>query len=154
MFECIEQYAPGFKNLVIGRDILTPPDLERIFGLTGGNIFHGAMSVDQLYFARPSPLNTGYASRGVEGLFLCGSGAHPGMNVIDAATKACATIFCRWWCHGKLREIGCTCCIEHKSGQPDSIMNFFLNFPPPQCCCELCTVNKEKFFFSHRALLL
>lgn len=80
MFDCIEEYAPGFKNLVIGRDILTPPDLERIFGLTGGNIFHGAMSVDQLYLARPSPFNTGYSSRVVQGLYLCGSGAHPGKH--------------------------------------------------------------------------
>ena len=63
---------------MVGRDILTPPDLERVFGLTGGNIFHGAMSVDQLYLARPTSYNTGYASRGVKGLYLCGSGAHPG----------------------------------------------------------------------------
>ena len=78
VFDVIEGYAPGFKKLVVGRDILTPVDLERIFGLTGGNIFHGAMSVDQLYLVRPSPFNTGYSSRGVQGLYLCGSGAHPG----------------------------------------------------------------------------
>lgn len=78
VFDLVEAYAPGFKSLVVGRDILTPVDLERIFGLTGGNIFHGAMSVDQLYLARPSPFNTGYLSRGVQALYLCGSGTHPG----------------------------------------------------------------------------
>lgn len=84
VFDCIEAYAPGFKKTVVGHEVLTPPDLERIFGLTGGNIFHGAMSVDQLYLARPSPFNTGYSSRGVQGLFLCGSGAHPGDGNIVA----------------------------------------------------------------------
>uniref|UniRef100_A0A8C3USC2 Pyridine nucleotide-disulfide oxidoreductase domain-containing protein 2 n=1 Tax=Catharus ustulatus TaxID=91951 RepID=A0A8C3USC2_CATUS len=77
VFDCIEDYAPGFKASVIGRDILTPPDLERIFGLPGGNIFHGGMSLDQLYFARPAPSCSGYRSP-VPGLYLCGSGAHPG----------------------------------------------------------------------------
>ncbi|KAM9612457.1 pyridine nucleotide-disulfide oxidoreductase domain-containing protein 2 isoform 3-T3 [Morphnus guianensis] len=77
VFDCIEAYAPGFKASVIGRDILTPPDLERIFGLPGGNIFHGGMSLDQLYFARPVPSYSGYRSP-VPGLYLCGSGAHPG----------------------------------------------------------------------------
>ncbi len=78
VFDSIEDYAPGFKKLVIDKDILTPPDLERIFGLTGGNIFHGAMSVDQLYLARPTHRNPSYASGAVKGLYLCGSGAHPG----------------------------------------------------------------------------
>ncbi|XP_054687822.1 pyridine nucleotide-disulfide oxidoreductase domain-containing protein 2 isoform X3 [Grus americana] len=78
VFDCIEAYAPGFKASVIGRDILTPPDLERIFGLPGGNIFHGGMSLDQLYFARPAPSYSGYRSP-VPGLYLCGSGAHPGL---------------------------------------------------------------------------
>ncbi|XP_033042333.1 pyridine nucleotide-disulfide oxidoreductase domain-containing protein 2 isoform X2 [Trachypithecus francoisi] len=77
VFDCIEVYAPGFKDSVVGRDILTPPDLERIFGLPGGNIFHCAMSLDQLYFARPVPLHSGYRCP-LQGLCLCGSGAHPG----------------------------------------------------------------------------
>ncbi|XP_069423584.1 pyridine nucleotide-disulfide oxidoreductase domain-containing protein 2 isoform X10 [Ovis canadensis] len=77
VFDCIEAYAPGFKGSVVGRDILTPPDLERVFGLPGGNIFHCAMSLDQLYFARPVPLHSGYRSP-LRGLYLCGSGAHPG----------------------------------------------------------------------------
>ncbi|XP_062436389.1 pyridine nucleotide-disulfide oxidoreductase domain-containing protein 2 [Rhea pennata] len=91
VFDCIEAYAPGFKASVIGRDILTPPDLERIFGLPGGNIFHGAMSLDQLYFARPAPSYSGYRSP-VPGLYLCGSGAHPGGGVMGAAGRNAARV--------------------------------------------------------------
>lgn len=83
-FDWIEQYAPGFKSSVVGRDILTPPDLERIFGLTGGNIFHGSMSLDQLYLARPLPFLSDYRSP-IKGLYLCGSGAHPGGGVMGSA---------------------------------------------------------------------
>ncbi|XP_053245500.1 pyridine nucleotide-disulfide oxidoreductase domain-containing protein 2 isoform X5 [Podarcis raffonei] len=89
VFDCVEAYAPGFKASVIGRDVLTPPDLERIFGLPGGNIFHGAMSLDQLYFARPVPSYSSYRSP-VEGLYLCGSGAHPGGGVMGAAGRNAA----------------------------------------------------------------
>lgn len=78
VFNYIEHYAPGFKKLIVGTDVLTPPDLEREFGLTGGNIFHGSMSLDQLYLARPTPLNPSYSTARVKGLYLCGSGAHPG----------------------------------------------------------------------------
>ncbi|XP_061315007.1 pyridine nucleotide-disulfide oxidoreductase domain-containing protein 2 isoform X2 [Pezoporus flaviventris] len=91
VFDCIEAYAPGFKASVIGRDILTPPDLERIFGLPGGNIFHGGMSLDQLYFARPAPSYSGYRSP-VPGLYLCGSGAHPGGGVMGAAGRNAAHV--------------------------------------------------------------
>nr|XP_055208691.1 pyridine nucleotide-disulfide oxidoreductase domain-containing protein 2 isoform X4 [Gorilla gorilla gorilla] len=91
VFDCIEVYAPGFKDSVVGRDILTPPDLERIFGLPGGNIFHCAMSLDQLYFARPVPLHSGYRCP-LQGLYLCGSGAHPGGGVMGAAGRNAAHV--------------------------------------------------------------
>nr|XP_047916593.1 pyridine nucleotide-disulfide oxidoreductase domain-containing protein 2 isoform X4 [Anser cygnoides] len=91
VFDCIEAYAPGFKASVIGRDILAPPDLERVFGLPGGNIFHGGMSLDQLYFARPAPSYSGYRSP-VPGLYLCGSGAHPGGGVMGAAGRNAAWV--------------------------------------------------------------
>uniref|UniRef100_A0A8D0F4W3 Pyridine nucleotide-disulfide oxidoreductase domain-containing protein 2 n=1 Tax=Strix occidentalis caurina TaxID=311401 RepID=A0A8D0F4W3_STROC len=91
VFDCIEAYAPGFKASVIGRDILTPPDLERIFGLPGGNIFHGGMSLDQLYFVRPAPSYSGYRSP-IPGLYLCGSGAHPGGGVMGAAGRNAAHV--------------------------------------------------------------
>ncbi|XP_062927478.1 pyridine nucleotide-disulfide oxidoreductase domain-containing protein 2 isoform X2 [Mobula hypostoma] len=91
VFDGIEQYAPGFKSSVVGRDILTPPDLEKVFGLTGGNIFHGAMSLDRLYLARPSALYSGYRSP-VKGLYLCGSGAHPGGGVMGSAGRNAAHV--------------------------------------------------------------
>ncbi|XP_045053460.2 pyridine nucleotide-disulfide oxidoreductase domain-containing protein 2 isoform X3 [Desmodus rotundus] len=91
VFDCVEAYAPGFKGSVVGRDVLTPPDLERIFGLPGGNIFHGAMTLDQLYFARPVPLHANYRCP-LRGLYLCGSGAHPGGGVMGAAGRNAAHV--------------------------------------------------------------
>lgn len=89
VFNWIEMYAPGFKESVVGRDVLTPPDLERIFGLTGGNIFHGAMSFDQLYISRPTHSFSG-ATTPVVGLYMCGSSAHPGGGVMGAPGKLAA----------------------------------------------------------------
>uniref|UniRef100_A0A8C1W961 Pyridine nucleotide-disulfide oxidoreductase domain-containing protein 2 n=1 Tax=Cyprinus carpio TaxID=7962 RepID=A0A8C1W961_CYPCA len=83
-FDWVERYAPGFKKSIVGKDILTPADLERVFSLTGGNIFHGSMSLDQLYLARPLPSVADYRSP-VKGLYLCGSGSHPGGGVMGAA---------------------------------------------------------------------
>uniref|UniRef100_A0A8C5EHH3 Pyridine nucleotide-disulfide oxidoreductase domain-containing protein 2 n=1 Tax=Gouania willdenowi TaxID=441366 RepID=A0A8C5EHH3_GOUWI len=83
VFDWVEQYVPGFKKSVVGRDILAPPDLERIFGLTGGNIFHGSMSLDQLYLARPLPSLSDYRSP-IKRLYLCGSGGHPGGGVMGS----------------------------------------------------------------------
>ncbi|XP_066535439.1 pyridine nucleotide-disulfide oxidoreductase domain-containing protein 2 [Hoplias malabaricus] len=84
VFDWVDCYAPGFKASIVGVDILTPPDLEREFGLTGGNIFHGAMSLDQLYFARPLPSIAHYRSP-IKGLYICGSGSHPGGGVMGSA---------------------------------------------------------------------
>ncbi|XP_045709681.1 pyridine nucleotide-disulfide oxidoreductase domain-containing protein 2 [Phyllostomus hastatus] len=94
VFDCVEAYAPGFKGSVVGRDVLTPSDLERIFGLPGGNIFHGAMTLDQLYFARPVPLHANYRCP-LRGLYLCGSGAHPGGGVMGAAGRNAAHVVFR-----------------------------------------------------------
>ena len=83
MIDTVERYAPGFKASVLGRQALSPLDLEETFGLTGGDIFHGALSLDQLFWARPM---IGYADyRGpLSGLYHCGSGAHPGGGVTGA----------------------------------------------------------------------
>ena len=83
IIDTVDRYAPGFKRSVLGRMVLSPLDLERKFGLVGGDIFHGALTLDQLYSARPI---LGYADyRGpVSGLYLCGSGAHPGGGVSGA----------------------------------------------------------------------
>ena len=89
IFEAVESHAPGFRASVIGHSALSPADLEREFGLTGGDIFHGALSLDQLWAARPL---LGYADyrTPVEGLYLCGSGAHPGGGVTGAPGHNCA----------------------------------------------------------------
>jgi len=89
VFDVIDEYAPGFKKLVIHRDVLAPPDLERIFGLTGGNIMHGSMSLDQLMWMRPSP-GFGNYQMPIEGLYLCGAGAHPGGGVMGACGRNAA----------------------------------------------------------------
>jgi phytoene dehydrogenase-like protein len=83
MIATVDRYAPGFAASVIGRQILSPLDLEETFGLTGGDIFHGALGLDQLFSARPL---LGYADyRGpIAGLYHCGSGAHPGGGVTGA----------------------------------------------------------------------
>jgi phytoene dehydrogenase-like protein len=83
MIDTVEAYAPGFKNSVIARQSLSPFDLTRTFGLPSGDIFHGAMSLDQLFSVRPM---LGYADyrMPVRGLYLCGSGAHPGGGVTGA----------------------------------------------------------------------
>jgi phytoene dehydrogenase-like protein len=83
-FDILEEYAPGFKASVIARQIVTPLDLERTFSLTGGNIFQGAMSLNQLFMLRPVPGYAGYKTP-IKGLYLCGSAAHPGGGVIGAA---------------------------------------------------------------------
>ena len=83
MIATVDKYAPGFAASVLGRQILSPLDLERVFGLIGGDIFHGALTLDQLFSARPM---LGYADyrMPLPGLYLCGSGAHPGGGVTGA----------------------------------------------------------------------
>jgi phytoene dehydrogenase-like protein len=83
MIDTVESYAPGFKSSVIARQALSPFDLHRMFGLPNGDIFHGALTPDQLFSARPM---RGYADyrMPVPGLYLCGSGAHPGGGVSGA----------------------------------------------------------------------
>jgi phytoene dehydrogenase-like protein len=82
-FDIVEQYAPGFKDSVIDRQILMPKDLEETFALTGGNIFQGAMNLDKLFMFRPVPGYAGYKMP-IDGLYLCGSAAHPGGGVMGA----------------------------------------------------------------------
>lgn len=83
-FDIMEEYAPGFKSSVIARQIVTPLDLEREFSLTGGNIFQGAMTLNQLFVLRPVVGWAGYQTP-IKGLYLCGAAAHPGGGVIGAA---------------------------------------------------------------------
>lgn len=137
IFSVVDEYAPGFSESVVGFEVLPPPDLERVFGLTGGvrtwvlqclfilliyhssfllgfsvsigciyfywicwfiyclylslsqNIFQGAMSLDQLFVSRPSPLQVGPTTP-VPGLLLCGAAAHPGGGVMGAPGRLAA----------------------------------------------------------------
>jgi phytoene dehydrogenase-like protein len=83
MIETVDRVAPNFKASVVGRRALTPLDLEREFGLVGGDIFHGALGLDQLFSARPV-LGHGNYRTPLPGLYLCGAGAHPGGGVTGA----------------------------------------------------------------------
>lgn len=83
ILDVIEEYCPNIRSIVVERQTLTPLDLERRFGLTGGNIFHGEMSLDQMFVLRPVAGWARYRTP-VRGLYLCGSGAHPGGGVMGA----------------------------------------------------------------------
>ena len=81
--DTVDRLAPGFKASILGRMILSPLDLELKLALTGGDIFHGALTLDQLYSARPA-LGYGDYRSPVKGLYMCGSGTHPGGGVTGA----------------------------------------------------------------------
>jgi len=83
MIDLVDSHAPNFKASVLGRQIMSPLDLERTFGLIGGDIFHGALSLDQLFSARPM-LGHGDYRGPLKGLYMCGSGTHPGGGVTGA----------------------------------------------------------------------
>jgi len=89
IFEVVESHAPGFRQSVIAHTALSPADLEQEFGLVGGDIFHGQLSLDQLWSARPVLGHADYRTP-VKGLYLCGSGAHPGGGVTGAPGHNCA----------------------------------------------------------------
>jgi phytoene dehydrogenase-like protein len=83
MIETVDKHAPGFKASVLGRQINSPLDLERTFGLIGGDIFHGQLSLDQMFSARPM-LGHGNYRGPLAGLYMCGAGTHPGGGVTGA----------------------------------------------------------------------
>ncbi len=82
-FDILNEYAPNFKSSVIARDVVSPLDMEREWNLTGGNIFHGVMSLDRLFMFRPVPGYADYKTP-IKGLYICGSAGHPGGGVIGA----------------------------------------------------------------------
>jgi phytoene dehydrogenase-like protein len=83
MIDLVNSHAPNFKASVLGRQIMSPLDLERTFGLIGGDIFHGALSLDQMFSARPM-LGHGDYRGPLKGLYMCGAGTHPGGGVTGA----------------------------------------------------------------------
>jgi phytoene dehydrogenase-like protein len=92
--DTVSAYAPNFRQAIVGLQALSPADLEQRFGLVGGDIFHGQMTLDQLYWARPA---LGYASytSPVRGVYLCGAGAHPGGGVSGAPGHNAAHVILR-----------------------------------------------------------
>src|SRR5581483_6361232 len=83
MIETVNQHAPNFKASVLGRQIMSPLDLERTFGLVGGDIMHGSLQLDQMFSARPM-LGHGNYRGPLPGLYMCGAGTHPGGGVTGA----------------------------------------------------------------------
>ncbi|MBO9661916.1 NAD(P)/FAD-dependent oxidoreductase [Dokdonella sp.] len=94
MVDTVDRYAPGFKASVLGRQIKSPFDLERDFGLIGGDIFHGALSLNQLFSARPMLGQANYRGA-LPGLYLCGAGTHPGGGVTGAPGHNAAKVIAR-----------------------------------------------------------
>ena len=102
MIDLVNGHAPNFKAAVLGRQIMSPLDLERTFGLIGGDIFHGALSLDQLFSARPM-LGHGDYRGPLPGLYMCGSGTHPGGGVTGAPGHNAAREIARDFRRGRLR---------------------------------------------------
>ena len=89
VMDTLAEYAPNIKSIILGRQVLTPLDLEREFGLTEGNIFQGELSLEQLFFLRPVPAWSRYRTP-IRGLYLCGSSAHPGGGIMGAPGRLAA----------------------------------------------------------------
>src|SRR6516162_2288980 len=89
VIDTISEYAPNLKNIILNKQVLTPLDLEREFGLSEGNIFQGELSLEQLFFLRPAP---GYARfrTPIKNLYMCGSATHPGGGIMGAPGRLAA----------------------------------------------------------------
>jgi len=96
----IGEYAPNVPGAIVARQVLTPLDLERTYGLTEGNIFHGDLNLEQLFFMRPVAGWSQYRTP-VEGLYLCGAGAHPGGGVTGAPGRNAAMQVIKDWKRGR-----------------------------------------------------
>jgi phytoene dehydrogenase-like protein len=83
MIATVDRFAPGFAKSVLGISAMSPLDLERVFGLTGGDIMHGRLDLDQMFSARPTLGHGNYRSP-IKGLYMCGAGTHPGGGVTGA----------------------------------------------------------------------
>ena len=96
VIDTLAEYAPHIEDRIVHSQVLSPLDLERVFGLTGGDIFHGQMTLDRLFFMRPVPGWARYRAP-VLGLYLCGSGTHPGGGVMGAPGYNAAREILRDW---------------------------------------------------------
>jgi phytoene dehydrogenase-like protein len=89
VIDTLAEYAPNMKRAVLHRQVVTPADIERIVGLSEGNIFQGELSLQQMFFLRPAPAWSRYRSP-IQGLWQCGSGTHPGGGVMGASGRNAA----------------------------------------------------------------
>lgn len=96
VIDTLSEYAPNLKDIILHRQVLTPWDLEQEFGLTEGNIFHGELSLDQLFFMRPVPGWAQYRTP-VKNLYLCAAGTHPGGGVMGASGRLAALEILKDW---------------------------------------------------------
>jgi phytoene dehydrogenase-like protein len=104
MIATVDAYAPNFKQAVLGRQVLTPLDLERDFGLLGGDIFHGVLDLGQIFSARPVLGHADYRSP-IPGLYMCGAGTHPGGGVTGAPGHNAAREIIRDFRNGHVRRV-------------------------------------------------
>ena len=100
VIETLAQYIPNLPDIIIDRQVLVPPDMERIYGLPHGHIFHGELALDQLFFLRPAPGYADYRSP-IKGLYQCGSSTHPGGGVMGMGGHNAAREILKdlgnWW---------------------------------------------------------
>jgi phytoene dehydrogenase-like protein len=89
VIDAIAAFAPNIRDIIVGQQVLTPADIERITGLTEGNIFQGELALHQLFFLRPTPRWSQYRTP-VRGLWQCGSGTHPGGGIMGAGGRLAA----------------------------------------------------------------
>jgi phytoene dehydrogenase-like protein len=99
----IAEYAPNIKDVIIGRQVLTPLDLEREFGLTQGNIFQGELSLEQLFFLRPVA-GWAYYRTPIHNLYMCGSATHPGGGIMGANGRIASQVILKEWKGGSSRS--------------------------------------------------
>ena len=96
VIDTLADHAPNIKSIILGRQVLTPLDLEREFGLTEGNIFQGELSLEQLFFLRPVPGWAQYRTP-LKNLYLCGSSTHPGGGIMGAPGRLAALEILKDW---------------------------------------------------------
>ncbi len=94
VIDTLAEHAPNIRDIILHRQVLTPADMETEFGLTEGNIFHGELSLHQLFFLRPTPAWADYRSP-IRGLYQCGSGTHPGGGITGAPGRLAAQAILR-----------------------------------------------------------
>ncbi len=96
VIDTLSEHAPNLKKIIIGRQVLTPLDLEREFGLTQGNIFQGELSLEQLFFLRPVP-GWAYYRTPIHNLYMCGSATHPGGGIMGAPGRIASQVILNDW---------------------------------------------------------